>query len=92
MGFSRKVNDRIRGELGKRSLYCLVVGNVHPYKLVVSAVGNRVHVGQVSRIGQLVQIHKQDVRMFGNHQIEEIAPNEASATGDQHGFPMSGSP
>ena len=86
MALSSKVDDIIEIVLCKQALHQLLVADVALHEHMAGVALHVLQVFQIARIGQLIQIDQQDLRVFFEHIVHKVGTDKTGAAGDQIGF------
>ena len=82
MALCSQVDDTIDLLLLHEFIKSLEVADIHLDKLIVGLVLDILQVGQVARVGQLIDVDDVILGIFVHEKAYHMAPNEASATRD----------
>ena len=82
MAFRRKIDDIIEIILGEQARDQFPVADIALYKNMAGIPLHILEVFQIARISQLIQIDQQDILIFTEHIMHEVAADKAGATCD----------
>lgn len=85
MAFGREVDDPVDAVLPEQFTHRLEVADVAPDESVVRPLLDVSQVGEVARIGQLVEVHDPVIGVFGHEKTNHMRADEARAARNQDG-------
>ena len=86
MAFSGKVDHDIGVLFLKETVHRLRIGDVRAHKTEARVVHDGREGFQIARVGQLIQIDQQDLRVFLEHIVHKVGTDKTGTAGDQIGF------
>ena len=86
MALGGKVDDVVEIVLCKQALHQLLVADVALHEHMAGVALHVLQVFQIARVGQLIQIDQQDLRVFFEHIVHKVGTDKTGTAGDQIGF------
>ena len=86
MALGGKVDDIVEIVLCKQALHQLLVADVALHEHMAGVALHVLQVFQIARVGQLIQIDQQDLRVFLEHIVHKVGTDKTGTAGDQIGF------
>ena len=86
MALGGKVDDVVEIVLCKQALHQLLVADIALHEHMAGVALHVLQVFQIARIGQLIQIDQQDLRVFFEHIVHKVGTDKTGTAGDQIGF------
>ena len=85
VAFGREVDHPVDGVFREQRAHGVVVADVAPDKGVVRGLFDVAEVGEVARIGELVEIDDPVIRIFRDEQPHDVRADESGAAGYEKG-------
>jgi hypothetical protein len=76
------VNHSIDTIVSQNSRYTVVIADVAPLKMIVGCSGYILHIGQISGIGQFIEIDNAVIGVTLHKAPHHVTSNEAGSSGD----------
>ena len=86
MALGGKVDDVVKIVLCKQALHQLLVADIALHEHMAGVALHVLQVFQIARVGQLIQIDQQDLRVFFEHIVHKVGTDKTGTAGDQIGF------
>ena len=86
MALGGKVDDVVEIVLCKQALHQLLIADVALHEHMAGVALHVLQVFQIARVGQLIQIDQQDLRVFFEHIVHKVGTDKTGTAGDQIGF------
>ena len=86
MALGSKVDDVVEIVLCKQALHQLLVADIALHEHMAGVALHVLQVFQIARVGQLIQIDQQDLRVFFEHIVHKVGTDKTGTAGDQIGF------